>query len=129
MNSHFASYPGDIIDDCYQPELDTDPLCCCEYYDRNAARNHILACCCNCTDVDESFDSPFPTGTVSRNTIRSNSGAIVGLQHSVHRNKLECSFFVKSSTSLVHTTHASTLVFGCHSSVFQTPAADFFPLV
>lgn len=56
MNSHFASYPGDIRDDCYEPELDTDPLCCCEYYDRNAARNHILACCCNCTDVDESFD-------------------------------------------------------------------------
>uniref|UniRef100_A0A8D8G6D6 Palmitoyltransferase ZDHHC23 n=2 Tax=Culex pipiens TaxID=7175 RepID=A0A8D8G6D6_CULPI len=79
MNSHFASYPGDIRDDCYEPELDTDPLCCCEYYDRNAARNHILACCCNCTDVDESFDSPFPTGTVSRNTIRSNSGDIVGL--------------------------------------------------
>lgn len=49
-------YPGDITDP-YDPDLDTDPLCCCEYYDRNSARNHILACCCNCTDVDESFDS------------------------------------------------------------------------
>ncbi|XP_058453244.1 palmitoyltransferase ZDHHC23-B isoform X1 [Malaya genurostris] len=37
-------------------ELDTDPLCCCEYYDRGYERNHILACCCNCVDVDESFD-------------------------------------------------------------------------
>lgn len=48
-------YPGDITDP-YDPDLDTDPLCCCEYYDRNSARNHILACCCNCADVDESFD-------------------------------------------------------------------------
>ncbi|XP_058824630.1 palmitoyltransferase ZDHHC23-B [Topomyia yanbarensis] len=38
------------------PEVDTDPLCCCEYYDRINERNHILACCCNCADVDESFD-------------------------------------------------------------------------
>lgn len=35
---------------------DPDPLCCCEYFDRNDERNHILACCCNCTEFDESFD-------------------------------------------------------------------------
>lgn len=37
-------------------EVDTDPLCCCEYFDRNDERNHILACCCNCVDFDESCD-------------------------------------------------------------------------
>ncbi|XP_019870371.1 palmitoyltransferase ZDHHC23 [Aethina tumida] len=35
----------------------TVPLCCCEYYDRNNERNHILACLCNCEDLDEAFDS------------------------------------------------------------------------
>jgi palmitoyltransferase len=30
-----------------------EPLCCCEYYDRTNERNHILACCCNCIDLDE----------------------------------------------------------------------------
>ncbi|CAG9834932.1 unnamed protein product [Diabrotica balteata] len=32
-------------------------LCCCEYYDINYERNHILACCCNCEDLDEAFES------------------------------------------------------------------------
>ncbi|KAK3913450.1 LOW QUALITY PROTEIN: Palmitoyltransferase ZDHHC23 [Frankliniella fusca] len=27
-----------------------DPLCCCEYIDKDGRRNHILACCCNCLD-------------------------------------------------------------------------------
>ncbi|XP_029720038.1 palmitoyltransferase ZDHHC23-B isoform X1 [Aedes albopictus] len=40
-------------------EVDTDPLCCCEYFDRNDERNHILACCCNCVDFDESCDRFF----------------------------------------------------------------------
>ncbi|CAH0555689.1 unnamed protein product [Brassicogethes aeneus] len=33
------------------------PLCCCEYYDINNERNHILACLCNCVDLDEAFDN------------------------------------------------------------------------
>lgn len=36
---------------------DNNPLCCCEYYDVNYERNHILACCCNCEDLDEAFES------------------------------------------------------------------------
>jgi len=32
-------------------------LCCCEYIDRNNERNHILAFCCNCTDLDETVES------------------------------------------------------------------------
>ncbi|KAL1497822.1 hypothetical protein ABEB36_008716 [Hypothenemus hampei] len=32
-------------------------LCCCEYYDLTNNRNHILACLCNCTDLDEAVDS------------------------------------------------------------------------
>ncbi|RZC42496.1 palmitoyltransferase ZDHHC23 [Asbolus verrucosus] len=33
------------------------PLCCCEYFDNNNERSHILACCCNCVDLDEGFES------------------------------------------------------------------------
>ncbi|KAJ3626557.1 hypothetical protein MTP99_017044 [Tenebrio molitor] len=33
------------------------PLCCCEYFDNNDERSHILACCCNCVDLDEGFES------------------------------------------------------------------------
>ncbi|XP_055543942.1 palmitoyltransferase ZDHHC23-B isoform X1 [Wyeomyia smithii] len=53
-----SAYPGELRDYySYQvEEIDTDPLCCCEYYDRSEERNHILACCCNCADVDESFN-------------------------------------------------------------------------
>lgn len=36
---------------------DSNPLCCCEYFDLHDERNHILACCCNCQDFDEGFDS------------------------------------------------------------------------
>ncbi|GJQ87323.1 GABPI [Trypoxylus dichotomus] len=36
---------------------DNNPLCCCEYFDLHDERNHILACCCNCQDFDEGFDS------------------------------------------------------------------------
>lgn len=43
---------ADPIDD----KIDLDPLCCCEYFDRNNERYHILECCCNCTDFDQVFD-------------------------------------------------------------------------
>ncbi|TRY56443.1 hypothetical protein DNTS_032911 [Danionella cerebrum] len=33
-----------------------DSLCCCEYIDRQGARTHIAACCCDCEDLDEVFD-------------------------------------------------------------------------
>ncbi|XP_066145453.1 palmitoyltransferase ZDHHC23-B isoform X1 [Euwallacea fornicatus] len=32
-------------------------LCCCEYYDLSNERNHILACLCNCVDLDEAVDN------------------------------------------------------------------------
>ncbi|CAG9760137.1 unnamed protein product [Ceutorhynchus assimilis] len=32
-------------------------LCCCEYYDIFNERNHILACFCNCVDLDEAVDN------------------------------------------------------------------------
>lgn len=36
--------------------MDSEPLCCCEYVDDNQQINHILACCCNCYDLDEGFE-------------------------------------------------------------------------
>ncbi|XP_057179270.1 palmitoyltransferase ZDHHC23-B isoform X2 [Triplophysa rosa] len=34
-----------------------DPLCCCEYVDRHGRRSHVAACCCDCEDLDDAFDS------------------------------------------------------------------------
>lgn len=31
-------------------------LCCCEYFDENNERNHILGCCCNCIEFDMCVD-------------------------------------------------------------------------
>ncbi|KAL3269286.1 hypothetical protein HHI36_008361 [Cryptolaemus montrouzieri] len=36
---------------------DAEPLCCCEYYDKDKNQSHILACCCFCEDLDEGFES------------------------------------------------------------------------
>jgi palmitoyltransferase len=37
-------------------EGDEDPLCCCEYIDSNGERSHILALCCDCDTLDDSFE-------------------------------------------------------------------------
>uniref|UniRef100_A0A8C3X235 Palmitoyltransferase n=1 Tax=Catagonus wagneri TaxID=51154 RepID=A0A8C3X235_9CETA len=37
-----------------EPEL--EPLCCCEYIDRNGEKNHVAACLCDCQDLDEGCD-------------------------------------------------------------------------
>ncbi|XP_013007240.1 palmitoyltransferase ZDHHC23 isoform X5 [Cavia porcellus] len=37
-----------------EPEL--EPLCCCEYIDRNGEKNHMAACLCDCQDLDEGCD-------------------------------------------------------------------------
>ncbi|XP_074070655.1 palmitoyltransferase ZDHHC23 isoform X1 [Macrotis lagotis] len=34
-----------------EPEL--EPLCCCEYIDRNGQKNHLVASFCDCQDLDE----------------------------------------------------------------------------
>lgn len=36
---------------------DIDTLCCCEFIDQKKNRSHILACCCDCVDFDEGFES------------------------------------------------------------------------
>ncbi|XP_041736015.2 palmitoyltransferase ZDHHC23-B isoform X2 [Coregonus clupeaformis] len=33
-----------------------EPLCCCEYVDRQGGRNHVAACCCDCEDLDDACD-------------------------------------------------------------------------
>lgn len=39
-----------------EDELDGSALCCCEYFDRNGERYHMLQCCCNLVDFDLAFD-------------------------------------------------------------------------
>ncbi|CAH1118953.1 unnamed protein product [Phaedon cochleariae] len=45
---------------------ETSALCCCEYYDRNQERSHILTCCCDCEDLDEAFESLITGNQVSQ---------------------------------------------------------------
>ncbi|XP_035610668.1 palmitoyltransferase ZDHHC23-B-like isoform X3 [Oncorhynchus keta] len=33
-----------------------EPLCCCEYVDRQGTRSHVAACCCDCEDLDDACD-------------------------------------------------------------------------
>ncbi|CDQ80157.1 unnamed protein product [Oncorhynchus mykiss] len=33
-----------------------EPLCCCEYVDRQGERSHVAACCCDCEDLDDACD-------------------------------------------------------------------------
>ena len=41
----------------YEDKYSEDrPLCCCGYRDLQGNRNHLLALCCNCQAVDESFE-------------------------------------------------------------------------
>ncbi|GFG30496.1 hypothetical protein Cfor_08119 [Coptotermes formosanus] len=35
---------------------DSSPLCCCEYWNIQQERSHILGCCCNCEDLDDGVE-------------------------------------------------------------------------
>ncbi|XP_067158063.1 palmitoyltransferase ZDHHC23 isoform X2 [Apteryx mantelli] len=48
-----------------------EPLCCCEYVDRKGERNHLVACFCDCEDLDEGCErwltcKSLPPGTLER---------------------------------------------------------------
>ncbi|XP_021119145.1 palmitoyltransferase ZDHHC23 isoform X5 [Heterocephalus glaber] len=49
-----------------EPEL--EPLCCCEYMDRNGEKNHMAACLCDCQDLDEGCDRWFTCKSVQPET-------------------------------------------------------------
>ncbi|XP_022365602.1 palmitoyltransferase ZDHHC23 isoform X3 [Enhydra lutris kenyoni] len=49
-----------------EPEL--EPLCCCEYIDRNGEKNHVAACLCDCQDLDEGCDRWITGKSVSPET-------------------------------------------------------------
>ncbi|XP_052892312.1 uncharacterized protein LOC128300333 [Anopheles moucheti] len=64
MRSHYSE--ADFYD--YDPRTDIDPLCCCEFFDRNHERNHLLVtcCCCCCFDPQSASTSETNTGSKSR---------------------------------------------------------------
>ncbi|XP_028656301.1 palmitoyltransferase ZDHHC23-B [Erpetoichthys calabaricus] len=33
-----------------------DTLCCCEYVDQHGQKNHVMACCCDCEELDQVCD-------------------------------------------------------------------------
>ena len=35
---------------------EAEPLCCCEYYNKEGERSHLLALCCDCVALDEAVD-------------------------------------------------------------------------
>ncbi|XP_069045974.1 palmitoyltransferase ZDHHC23-B isoform X2 [Lepisosteus oculatus] len=48
-----------------------EALCCCEYVNREGERSHLLACCCDCEDLDQACDrwlrgKPVGSDAVSR---------------------------------------------------------------
>ncbi|KAF4801755.1 Palmitoyltransferase ZDHHC23 [Turdus rufiventris] len=48
-----------------------EPLCCCEYVDRRGRRNHLVACCCDCEELDDDCDrwltcKSLPPGALER---------------------------------------------------------------
>ncbi|XP_054264054.1 palmitoyltransferase ZDHHC23-like isoform X1 [Macrosteles quadrilineatus] len=53
MHAHY--FQLDSMDD----EERSLNLCCCEYIDANDERNHILGCCCNCSELDMCIDKLF----------------------------------------------------------------------
>jgi len=38
-------------------DSDEDPLCCCEYINKDGERSHIAALCCECDELDEIVDN------------------------------------------------------------------------
>ena len=41
---------------CASEGVSADPLCCCEYVNVDGERSHILAVCCDCEAIDDTFD-------------------------------------------------------------------------
>lgn len=53
-----------VIDyDDHHPE---NSLCCCEYFDHNQERTHLLACCCNCSEFDQCCENLLCCNGISR---------------------------------------------------------------
>lgn len=51
-------------------------LCCCEYVNRKGERSHLLACLCDCEDIDLAFDNCINCNKVQSNTMRNISATI-----------------------------------------------------
>ncbi|MBN3299149.1 ZDH23 Palmitoyltransferase, partial [Amia calva] len=54
-----------------QPAGEDESLCCCEYVDRQGEKSHLLACCCDCAELDQACDrwlkrESLDPGSVSR---------------------------------------------------------------
>ena len=50
-------------------QVDVDPLCCCEYYNNEGERSHLLALCCDCEALDLAVDKMFSGREVEKETI------------------------------------------------------------
>ncbi|GFS21470.1 palmitoyltransferase [Elysia marginata] len=47
----------------------SEPLCCCEYINMHGEKTHILAICCDCEALDETFDKIFKCEPVPDSTL------------------------------------------------------------
>merc|ERR1711915_1037139 len=47
-----------------------EPLCCCEYYDNQGERSHLLALCCDCEALDKAVDRLVTGRNVKDDTIK-----------------------------------------------------------
>uniref|UniRef100_A0A8C3HK90 Palmitoyltransferase n=1 Tax=Chrysemys picta bellii TaxID=8478 RepID=A0A8C3HK90_CHRPI len=46
-----------------------EPLCCCEYIDRTGEKNHLVACFCDCEDLDEGCERWLTCKSLSPGTL------------------------------------------------------------
>ena len=49
---------------------EVEPLCCCEYYDNQGERSHLLALCCDCEALDKAVDRLVTGRYVKDDTIK-----------------------------------------------------------
>ena len=45
-------------------------LCCCEYYNNQGEKSHLLALCCDCQALDSAVDSLVSGSDVKSDTVR-----------------------------------------------------------
>ncbi|XP_043929089.1 palmitoyltransferase ZDHHC23 isoform X2 [Protopterus annectens] len=54
---------------CSKPLEPEESLCCCEYIDRNGEKSHLVACCCDCQDLDDACDRWFKCKSLQPGTL------------------------------------------------------------
>ena len=69
---------------------DDSPLCCCEYYNRRGERAHVLACCCQCDELDGAGDRLLRGKPIGYDSIDSILVRVAAREHNLDRPGITC---------------------------------------